>query len=208
MTKDLNQDAPLKPKHEAFSFISHNFEAMNKAIDTEVEKRFEITELYQNQQTPKRTLMLLHITLSLSVIALTTAIIYWLFSQNSGRFSPPWEHTLSQESGLLDRNTYAVLDTLSQHEQAPSSEQNFINTSFTVFHRTLLPTGEYAVTGKNFQPNELKKPSEQYCYLERNKDGGSLNATPLAIIEQGSFILETDEPELISYAKRYCQFSL
>lgn len=200
----------MSKDNEAFTFVSHNFEAMNKAIDTEVEKRFEITEFYQNRQTPRRTLMLLHITLSVSVIALTASIIYWLFYQNSGGFVPPWENTVSQESGLRDRNTYSALDTLSQQEQTTSTdtEQSFINTSFTVFHRTLLPTGEYAVTGKTFQPDDLRKPSEQYCYLEKNNKGGNLSATPLAVIEKGRFILETEEPELIRYAKRYCQLSL
>ncbi|MFT6903606.1 MAG: hypothetical protein ACJAS1_000250 [Oleiphilaceae bacterium] len=211
MTKDT-EPTPKQDNEkskEGFTFVSHNFEAMNKAIDTEVEKRFEITELYQYQQTSRRTLMLLHVTLSLSVIALTAAIIYWLFYQNNGDFIPPWEHKVTKEDGLRDRNTYSALDTLSQQEQAPpSSEQSFINTSFTVFHRTLLPTGEYAVTGKTFQPDDLRKPSEQYCYLEKNQKGGKLSANPLAIIEKGDFILETEEPELINFAKRYCQFSL
>jgi hypothetical protein len=149
MTKD-NEPTPNQDNEknkQGFTFVSHNFEAMNKAIDTEVEKRFEITELYQYQQTSRRTLIFLHITLSLSVIALTAAIIYWLLYQNNGSFIPPWEHKVTQEDGLRDRNTYSALDTLSRQEQAPSSaEQSFINTSFTVFHRTLLPTGEYAVT--------------------------------------------------------------
>jgi len=211
MTKN-NEPAPNQDNEkskEGFTFVAHNFEAMNKAIDTEVEKRFEITEFYQNQQTSRRTLMFLHLTLSLSVIALTAAIIFWLLYQNSGSFIPPWEQKATQEDGLRDRNTYSALESLSQQEQASSSaEQSFINTSFTVFHRTLLPTGEYAVTGKTFQPDDLKKPSEQYCYLEKNQEGGNLSANPLAIIEKGKFILETEEPELIRFAKRYCQFSL
>lgn len=211
MTKD-NEPTPDQDNEkskEGFTFVAHNFEAMNKAIDTEVEKRFEITEFYQNQQTSRRTLMFLHITLSLSVIALTAAIIFWLFYQNTGSFIPPWEHKVTQADGLRDRNTYSALESLSQQEQVPSSaEQSFINTSFTVFHRTLLPTGEYAVTGKTFQPDDLRKPSEQYCYLEKNQEGGNLSANPLAIIEKGKFILETEEPELIRFAKRYCQFSL
>jgi hypothetical protein len=53
MTKD-NEPTPNQDNEknkQGFTFVSHNFEAMNKAIDTEVEKRFEITELYQYQQT-------------------------------------------------------------------------------------------------------------------------------------------------------------
>lgn len=202
-----NNNEP-KQDNGGFSFVSHNFEAMNKAIDTEVEKRFEITELYQYQQTSRRTLILLHITLSLSVLALTAAIIYWLFYHNNGGLILPTESLSIHEHGARDRNTYSVLDTLSQQEQAPTAEQSFINTSFTVFHRTLLPTGEYAVTGKTFQPDNLRLPSEQYCYLEKNQQGGKLSATPLAVVEKGKFELETELPELINYAKRYCQFSL
>lgn len=194
--------------YKGFTFTAHNFEAMNKAIDTEVEKRFEISELYQYQQTSRRTLMLLHITLSLCVIALTSAVIYWLFFLNNGHIQMPTGTDFSQSDGLRDRDTYAVLDSLSIQEQATEGEQNFIDTSFTVFHRTLIPTGEYAVTGKTFQPDDLRKPSEQYCYLEKNQPGSSLSATPLAVIEEGKFMLETDEPELMSFAKRYCQFSL
>tara|TARA_R110002072_G_scaffold101568_1_gene223685 strand:- start:50659 stop:51291 length:633 start_codon:yes stop_codon:yes gene_type:complete len=210
MTKDneFNSDKKSEQSKEDISVVSHNFEAMNKAIDTEVEKRFEISELYQYQQTSRRTLMLLHVTLSLSVILLTAAIIYWLFYHNSNGLMPPNTLAISQEDGLRNRNTYSALDTLSQQEHTSSAEQNFINTSFTVFHRTLLPTGEYAVTGKTFQPDNLRIPSEQYCYLEKNKQGGNLNASPLAIVDSGKFILETEETELIHYAKRYCQFSL
>ena len=202
MTKNIEENLNKEDIH----FTSHNFEAMNKAIDTEVEKRHEISSLYHYQQTSRRTLMLLHITLSLSVVALTAAIIYWLFYHNSGGI-PITTPSFSQADELLERDTYSALDMLSEQEKASITEPNFINTSFTVFHRALLPTGEYAVTGKTFQPENLKKPSEQYCYLEKNQQGGKLSALPLAVIESGKFLLETDKPELINYAKSYCQFS-
>lgn len=194
---------------KGFSFTAHNFEAMNKAIDTEVEKRFEITELYQNRAASKHTLMLLHIVLSLSVIILTAAIVYWLFNQGSGGVVFPSERIEAAETGLQDRNTYSALSTLSGQENAsnPDNEQGFINTSFTVFHRTLLPTGEYAVTGKTFQPSDLQHPKEQYCYLEKSQQESNLSAIPLAVIDNQKLILETDKPELIRFAKRYCQFS-
>mgnify|MGYP001166858143 FL=1 len=202
MTKNIEDNLSKEDIH----FTSHNFEAMNKAIDTEVEKRHEISSLYHYQQTSRRTLMLLHIVLSLSVITLTAAVIYWLFYQNSGGIpiTPP---SFSQADELRERDTYSALDTLSEQENAKLTEPSFINTSFTVFHRTLLPTGEYAVTGKTFQPSDLRNPSEQYCYLEKSQQGGNLNAIPLAVIDSQEFILETDKPELMNYAKHYCQFS-
>lgn len=205
---DASENASNDANKKGFTFTAHNFEAMNKAIDTEVEKRFEISELYQHQQTSRRTLILLHITLSLCVILLTFAVIYWLFFLNNGHIQLPITPNISKSDGIRDRETYAVLDSLSIQEQATEAEQSFINTSFTVFHRTLIPTGEYAVTGKTFQPDNLRIPSEQYCYLEKDQQGGSLSATPLAVIEETKFILETEEPELMAFAKRYCQFSL
>lgn len=196
-----------KPGQEpGFSYVSHNYEAMNKAIDTEVEKRYEISSLYHYQSSSRRTLMLLHITLSLCVLTLTAAIIFWLFHQGDVELAAPWD-SLTKDQSLRESETRSALHTLSSQEQAAPEEKAFINTSFTVFHRTLIASGEYVVTGKTFQPNQLSKPSEQYCYLEQNQSSDAVSGLPLAVVENNQFILETEVPELINYAKRYCQFS-
>jgi hypothetical protein len=184
-------------------YVSHNYDAMNRAIDTEVDKRFELNELYRFQQTSRRTLMFLHITSSLCVIAVTAVIIWWFFHQTSPVFNEP----SPTFNGAFDRSTSDALSLISDQEKNNESEQNYINTSFTVFHRTLVPTGEYVVTGKTYQPEDLSSPDEQYCYLEKNQSSDGLTGLPLASINESEYIIETDDNELIGFARQYCQFS-
>ena len=202
----IEPDKDTPEKNKGFSYTAHNYEAMNKAIETEVEKRYEISSLYHYQSSSRRTLMLLHITLSLCVLTLTAAIIFWLFHQGDVELAAPWDKPTLDQS-LREQETRSALNTLSSQEQGAAEEQAFINTSFTVFHRTLIPSGEYVVTGKTFQPDQLSKPSEQYCYLEQNQSSEAVSGLPLAVVEKNQFILETEVPELVNYAKRYCQFS-
>jgi cytoskeletal protein RodZ len=199
-------DNHVADKPQGFSYTAHNFEAMNRAIDTEIEKRHEISSLYHYQSSSRRTLMLLHITLSLCVLTLTSAIIFWLFHQGNVELKNPWS-TPTLDQSLREHETQTALNTLSSQEQSPVDERAFINTSFTVFHRTLTPSGEYVVTGKTFEPEQLSKPREQYCYLEKNQSSEGLSGLPLAVVENNQLILETEVPEFINYVTRYCQFS-
>ena len=100
------------------------------------------------------------------------------------------------------------LQSLSQIETVSGDDAPFIDTTFTVFHRTLTPSGEAVVTGKTYAPSALDAPYEQYCYLESSGKGGLLEAKPLAIADLGKVTLETEESGLVLYAQQYCQFSL
>lgn len=202
----IDTENPHTEKPEGFSYTAHNYEAMNRAIDTEIEKRHEISSLYHYQSSSRRTLMLLHITLSLCVLTLTAAIIFWLFHQGNVELRVPWDRTTLDQS-LREHETHTALTELSSQEKGSAEDRPFINTSFTVFHRTLIPSGEYVVTGKTFEPNQLSSPRDQYCYLEKNQSSEAVSGLPLAVVENNNLVLETEVPELINYVKRYCQFS-
>jgi len=189
-------------------FVSHNFDAMNHAIDTEVDKRLELNSLYQHQQTSRKTLMILHLTVSFCVISITATVIYWLLNPNTQSIPNQDQVTLTpNNTAAFDRSTTDALNIISQHEEQKEAERNFINTSFTVFHRTLIPTGEYVVTGKTYLPHELSYPDEQYCYLEKSESSAGLAGEPLAAINEGHLVLETHDKTLISFAEKFCQFS-
>mgnify|MGYP000273455867 CR=1 FL=1 len=204
--KSINTSAKQQTDKAADeSYISHNFEAMNRAIDTQVNSRFELNELYRYQPTSRLTLMFLHITTGLSVLAVTSVLIWWLISpstQSSYQVLPT-----PNNSAMSDKSTEDVLSIISKQEQPDETERIYIDTSFTVFHRTLIPSGEYVVTGKTYQPDQLSFPDDQYCYLEKTQSSEKLSGLPLASINKGDFTLETDIKELISFARKYCQFS-
>lgn len=201
-----------QPDQRPADYVTHNFEAMNRAIDTEVDRRVELSELYRYEGKSRRTLMVLHLATSLSVISIAVALIVWLFyptnsSVNASTTPSELAADFSHSSPALNRSTIEALALISAQEASDPKEAPFINTSFTVFHRTLISTGEYVVTGKTYAPNDLSYPSEQYCYLEKNQSSASLSGEPLAAFEDHQFILETKDLELISFARKYCQFS-
>lgn len=209
---DQNSDIPLD-KNSAniqrgqapHDYVTHNYEAMNRAIDTEVDRRVELSELYRFEGSSRRTLMVMHLATSLSVVAVAIAVIFWLYYPMEYTTSGLAETNLS--SPALNRSTSEALALLSKQESPKAEDKPFINTSFTVFHRTLISTGEYVVTGKTYAPDALTYPAEQYCYLEKIQSNAELSGEPLAAFEDHQFMLETDDLELINFARKYCQFS-
>lgn len=197
---------PQPENTEHYDSVSHNYEAMNRAIETQVDKQLELSSLYEYQQTSRRTQMLMHITISLCVISLTATAIWWMLA-SSGNYGI--SNALdSIQSTVTDRKTADALQIISASQETSNSpDQAFINTSFTVFHRTLISTGEYVVTGKTYEPSNLTTPYDQYCYLEQNQNSQALSGQPLSYIENGKLILETKDKAMINVAHRYCQFS-
>lgn len=203
-SQDKNSERNL-PEQQSHEYVTHNYDAMNRAIDTEVDRRVEISELYRYEGRSRRTLMFMHLAISVSVIAVAVSVIFWLYylpsTHSEGILA------VSVSSPALDRSTSDALALISAQESPKLKDKPFINTSFTVFHRTLISTGEYVVTGKTYAPEDLGYPQEQYCYLEKTQSNSSLSGEPLAAFEDQQFMLETDDLELISFARKYCQFS-
>jgi hypothetical protein len=180
---------------------------MNRAIDTQVDKQLELSSLYEHQQTSRLTQIFMHVTVSLCALTLTAAAMWWFLSSGDLALAKP-NHTDPATLALSDRKTIDALTIISDAQKTSESPDSaFINTSFTVFHRTLISTGEYVVTGKTYAPSNLRKPYEQYCYLEQNQNSQALSGHPLSYVEAGELVLETEDQAMIVLAKKYCQFS-
>lgn len=209
---DPNSDLPQDKSSESIlqdqrpdDYVTHNYAAMNRAIDTEVDRRVEISELYRYEGRSRRSLMVMHLATSLSVVAVAVALIFWLYYPPVTSLEGASQASVS--SPALNRNTSEALALISAQETLELKDKPFINTSFTVFHRTLISTGEYVVTGKTYAPDNLSYPEEQYCYLEKTQSNTGLSGEPLAAFEDHQFMLETEDLELINFARKYCQFS-
>jgi len=204
LSQDKNGESILQDQRP-HDYVTHNYEAMNRAIDTEVDRRVELSELYRYEGRSRRSLMIMHLATSLSVVAVAVALIFWLYyppATSSGGISK-----VNASSPALDRSTSDALALISAQESPELKDKPFIDTSFTVFHRTLISTGEYVVTGKTYAPDNLSYPEEQYCYLEKTQSNAGLSGEPLAAFEDHQFMLETDDLELIDFARKHCQFS-
>ena len=176
-------------------YSTSNFTAMNNAIDVEVDKRTELSKLYSSQRFMNRSMMILIISSTLAVICLTITIIYWMLFRDL-----PKPVTLNQ-----DKQTSISLREISKSNP---EEKNKIDTSFTVFLRSQIETGEFVVTGKNYLPDNLIDPVEQYCYLESQEAETSLAGETIASITDGKISIETEDNFLIEMAMPYCQFKI
>ena len=196
---------PDSPKvQQVHQYTSHNFDSMNRAIDNEVQKQEMWTALYRNHRMEKGSRIVFNVLTTLCVLALTATIIWWLmFPAN-----PQYHLREGVVGNVAILGAEAGLEEISKSETVEGSEAPFINTTFTVFHRALTPSGEEVVTGKTYEPGSLAFPVEQYCYLESRGKNNSLQAKPLAIFDAGEIILETKAQGLIEYAEVYCRFSI
>ena len=180
-----------------YSVVTHNFESMNRAIDNQVEKQELMSVIYRTQRYEKATRTLFYIVSTLAIALLTATLIWWLLHSNPEAYRIDFPALENQQA----------LQTLASSEEAKGEDAAFINTSFTVFHRNLTPSGDNVVTGKTFAPEDLATPYEQYCYLESASSTGSLSAIPLASYDEGSYQEETTDPNLLKLIRRYCRFS-
>lgn len=186
-------------RHE---YVTHNFDAINHAIEADEDRRNLLYALYRSDLRSNRVNIWRHVSISVSVLIVAVAFVWWLVFE-------PKEH-IDIELGDTS-SPIAALEALAKNEQKRKAldniEQAFIDTSFTVFTRAIISTGEYVVTGKTFVPDDLTTPTEQYCYLEKSQSSASLSGLPLAIVDNGRFVAETKDPAMLKLAKKHCRFS-
>jgi len=180
-----------------FSYVSHNFDSMNRAIDNQIQKQELMSVIYRTQRYEKSTRTVFYVVASVAIIALTATLIWWLMR------SPPPAY-LTRPIATESRQ---ALQSLSSTETVSGADAPFINTSFTVFHRNMTPTGDSVVTGKTYAPENLNQPYEQYCYLETATDQGALSGIPLASYDGDRFTQENTDAQMITLAERYCRFT-
>ncbi len=180
-----------------YDYVSHNFDAMNRAIDNQVQKQELMTFIYRTQRYEKSTRTVFFVVASIAIVALTATLIWWLLQA-----TPP-----SYPVAPANSENRQALQSLSSTEQIQGEDAPFINTSFTVFHRNLTPSGDHVVTGKTYAPENLNRPYEQYCYLETATSQGGLSGVPLASYDGEHFTQETDDANMVKLAERYCRFS-
>jgi len=195
---DLNANDQAADQPVSNDYVAHNYDAINHAIETEIDKRHQLIEFYRSERSHNAAQTFLYLAFAFSVIAATCALVWWLMQQ-------PVSDVVYAPAN--DNGTVLALNEIAKQEVIDGVEQGFVDTSFTVFHRTLISSGEYVVTGKVYAPGNLTQPEDQYCYLEKNQSGSNLSGVPLAVFENNKLSLETENLNLAALAEKYCRFS-
>lgn len=174
---------------------SNNYTAMNNAIDVEIQKRSELSALYSSQKQMNRSTIYLYICASFCLLLVTGSFIYWLFfvgnEVDNQHLKPNKDNSVSLKKIANNDDTI----------------KKSIDTSFTVFQRKQIETGEYVVTGKNFIPEDLITPEDQYCYIEPITADSGMAGEPIASMVKNELLIETTDKFLMQNALPHCQFS-
>lgn len=184
--------------HASSDYVAHNYDAINQAIDAELDKRHKLIDFYRSERSHNVAQTFLYLAFALSIIVVSGTLVWWLLQQ------APSQVVYASAS---DNKSVLALNEIAKNEVIEGVEQGFVDTSFTVFHRTLISSGEYVVTGKVYAPGDLTQPEDQYCYLEKAQSGDSLSGVPLAVFENNRLSLETENLDLATLAEKYCKFS-
>jgi hypothetical protein len=174
---------------------SNDFTAIDKAIDFELQKRNELNRLYASQKHINRSTTYLYACASLCLLLITGSFIYWLFFI---------ENKIPIQNLKPNNDNSISLKKIANNDETIKES---INTSFTVFQRKQMETGEYVVTGKNFTPEDLITPEDQYCYVEPITAESGMAGEPIASMVNKELLIETTDEFLIKYALPNCQFT-
>ncbi len=174
-----------------------NFDLVNEAIELERGRVTDILRL-RRQRRLLRWMQIAALAVGMiCVIALTTTLVYWLLREP-----------------IVDANAYLNAPTsesndIEQISQAEGASARTIDTTYTVFSRVELDSGQSVVTGKSFTPEDTKLPFEQYCYIEQvGDDRSQVGSNFLAEVFQGQVVYGVGLAELKQIADNYCRFSL
>lgn len=173
---------------------THDYSPINNAVDVEIQKRKEITGLYSSQRSMNRSAIVLNVCVALCLLVLTISLVYWFFfTKPVVLTAPPFQ----------DKNASTSLKTISNNDDALKDP---IDTSFTVFYRYQIETGEHVVTGLNYVPSDLITPQDQYCYIEPMTADSGLAGEPIASMVITDLTIETTDKFLIEVALPHCKW--
>ena len=96
--------------------------------------------------------------------------------------SLPQDNPSVEQALELEKQIKRQVNQETIQEDIPAEEKAFIETSFTIFHSSIIPSGESVVTGKRYSPENISKPSYQYCYLRSSKDENAINGSHAVIV--------------------------
>lgn len=188
-------------KHE---YTTHNYGAVNQAINNEVDKQASLNYLVLSKARLHTVVAMSILGIALAVLILLGILIYklWSFKFSETEIQPAPAESSAQIVVVDPDSQQLTQDGLEQLKQDTNIEP-LINTHFHVFKDTITDTGEKVVTGLEYDPTDLEVPKTQYCYLE----GDGLGGIRLAEVDKEFVItLIDDDPYLNSLVGEYCLF--
>ena len=175
-------------------YTHYNYVAYNNAVDLVAMQHDAIARNLKETVRIKRMQFILLVLAAISVVLLVAAIIYWLLMDRA-------------KVAVASDSAFQTQQQLESIADSNSSSVDVISESFVQY--TSLPTqaGEVVVTGKQYQPSDLKKPNLQFCYLTQSLTIIGAQEVELASMENDEIVVKVQDEYLITEALPLCSFT-
>ena len=179
--------------NKRIEYTTHDYLPYNEAVRHELAHHREIAAAVHEESRLRRAKVWVLISLAIAILGLTLAVIYWLFSQ------PEANQIFAASSPKTREN----LGAIAASENPKGIE---VATSFNVFDKTPMATGEIVVTSKEFTPANLSQPQYQYCYVTNSTEISNATQILIADVEGGQVRVQTTDTFLLESALPLCTF--
>ncbi|MEJ6706759.1 MAG: hypothetical protein QNK49_03590 [Porticoccus sp.] len=178
------------------TYTAYNYAPYNAAVDNQLETQRELIAEARSRRKLIQSKWVFYITACISMLICVGALVYWLLNNKNtiNSATPSQADTIKETSNLKQ-----IAET--------ATEIYSIDTSYTVFNKTVMASGEIVVTGKDYEPDSLDTPVDQYCYLDSSTSTQKI-ITELAIVEYADMEVKTTDQRLINDGIPLCQFQL
>ena len=177
-------------------YTAYNYAPYSAAVDNQLETQRELIAEAGSRRKLLQSKWLFYISACICMLIFCAALVYWLLNNKNTVNSA----TSSQADTTKERSTLKQID-----EAAPVNYG--IDTSYTVFNKTVMASGEIVVTGKEYDPESLDTPVNQFCYLD-SPTGTKKTVTQLAFVDDKGMEVVTTDQRLINDGIPLCQFQL
>jgi hypothetical protein len=176
---------------EKDTFTRNDYSLYDAAVQTEIDKHHSIINTLKSHRfiSYMKGFCLACIGISVVIIAISFYKNY-IFSDSS--------EVLSTTSNSVQED----LNDLDSVQDSEISNDNFIETRYTVFHDAITASGEHVITGLEYLPSNVRTPIRQYCYLQVGRSAQEI----LAKVTDGIVVTVTQDEELMTYPSLYCNF--
>lgn len=151
----------MEPK----TYTHYEYSAYNSAVNNDIERHREALLLLKAERKTSGYKNALFITLILSVIALSGALLFFILSGIGGT------NLGSHSTGSIEqkRQLEKIKEAASQLTE---KQQEFgVSTKFSIFTKKFTVYGDPIITAMEYLPSDLENPHWQYCYLSNEKGG-------------------------------------
>ena len=146
----------MTAKRSGPEYETHDYTAYNAAVNRELNRISEQTGQYRLGRFRATAIVFCWFALGLAILMIGFSIAHGF-----------WNSSLDSPAMSSAPNHNAQLNQLDENSDQSDA---LIQTNFVVFDRAMTAQGDLVYTAKEYNPEDLKVPIKQFCYMQSPQD--------------------------------------